>query len=739
MAAFIRRFLEEPGDEILLEIESVNIIDLEPPAGIVGVGSGTAMLVGEFEDGPFERPLEPGGVTALTQPWDGNADHTGFGALGITRASVPANDCCAIEHGGEFWNGNGAIALHGKKFRRLIVVRVDTRVGEVRFTRLASLVGNTKVTWDLEPAQTLDLVVDGAAPVTATFTAAAATVTGAGAAFAAVAAGEWVTLGDGLDDDITVTFEAGDNSAAGVVARINAFFGYTFADLNAGQLRLTSRVRGTDGDVRVVAASAGTLVDLGLVAAVTPGTGNVANVDAVTVAELDAIVNAATGGDVRADRDPDGRVRLRNAATTDGTGTLELDGTSTAVDFEFPTDAEDDAAAATNTGGRIPAGTRVTDGVTTWVTMQTVVVPDGAAGAGPFANVPIRPATDDGTALGGLVSAVDTVTDSLFAAFAVTNPLPVDAALSEAAVDAQYQAALDSTLNLNSVAREANLVWSARQSNNLRRMLRDNAVSASANGMFGRVAVTRAPMGTAIATARGTAEPGVGATRNQRLVYCWPQWRSFVPTIALRGVAGGDGFTDDGVIDIGADGFLVSVCSQLAPEENPGQLTGFLGAVVGLESAAPELTITDYTNLRGSGICGPRMDEGSPIYQSGVTSVDPTVNPNLRNIARRRMADFIQDSMARRAKAFSKKLSTRSRRNAIVGEQNAFLRGLLSPNNPDRARIEGYVLDTKNGNTKESLAAGLFRVITRVRTLPSLDSIAVQTQIGETVEVSELA
>jgi hypothetical protein len=372
--------------------------------------------------------------------------------------------------------------------------------------------------------------------------------------------------------------------------------------------------------------------------------------------------------------------------------------------------------------------------------MQTITVPNGALGAGPF-TTPVRPALDDGTGLGAIAGAVTTVSDSLFDGFSVVNPLALTAALTEAAIDAVYLTALNATLNLNSVARETNIVYAARQSNNLRRFLRDNARDASAIGMFGRMAMIRPPQGITTTAARSSSEPGVGAYRDQRVVYTYPQWRTFVPQIAARGAtAGGAGFTDDGVINLGADGFLASVLSQLAPEENPGQLTTFLGAVVGLESGAPaNLTITDYTNFRSSGICAPRIDEGSPIYQSGVTSVDPSVSPNLRNIARRRMADFIQDSLARRTTSFSKKLNTPTRRNALVAEYNAFLAGLLSVNNPANQRIDGYILDQKNGNTPATLAAGMFRVIVRVRTLSSLDSIVIQTEIGESVEVSELA
>lgn len=733
MAGFIRRFLTDPGDEVLLAIESVNIIDREPPAKVTGVGSGTALLVGEFEDGDFETPEEAVSATELEQQ---------RGGFGHVRDGLIAQDVCARDHGGEPFNGNGWLALVGKKFKRLVTVRVDARVGDVELQRLASLLGNTQQTWNLTTGQTLSWEIDGGAPVVATFTGTPATVSGIGGVYpTGFAGGETLVLRANANaDDVETTFLAVDQTAANCRDRINLFMGFAFCDLNGGQLRFTSDVGGTDGDVTVVSGSAGVLAQLGLVAATTAGAGNVANIDAVTLAEVNTIVALATGNDVLVDRSADGNIRARNAATP-GTGTLELLAASTATDFGFTEGDQVEADLATNTGGVIPAGTRVTDGVTEWVTMQSVTIPDGVDG-GDEVSVPVRPSTDDGTALGAAVGAVTTLTDQpSFACFSVTNPLAVDAALSAAQLDAAYFDAVDSTLNVNSVAKEANFIWSARQSSNVNRKLRENAASASASGCYGRKAVIRPPLGTSRAVASADGQPGVGANRNQRAYYCWPQARVYVPQVARVGaVSGGAGFSDDGLIDLGADGFLVSLMCQLNPEENPGQLTELLPSVVGLESGAPaDMGEAEYTALKAAGIVGLRIAEGVPIFQSGVTSVDPDTSPNLVNIARRNMADFIQDSLARRMLRYQKKLNTRARRTAIVSEIFTFLDGLQSRNDPSKQRIEGFVIDQKTGNTAASLAAGIFRPIVRVRTLSSLDAIVLDFEVGESVDITEAA
>jgi hypothetical protein len=211
-----------------------------------------------------------------------------------------------------------------------------------------------------------------------------------------------------------------------------------------------------------------------------------------------------------------------------------------------------------------------------------------------------------------------------------------------------------------------------------------------------------------------------------------------VNAIALRGTAGGTGFTSDGVVDVGFDGVVVSICSQLAAEEDPGQSTSFTSFVIGLESywKGKKLDINDYILFKKSGVAAPRMDGGTCVLQSGVTSVDPAVNPSLVNINRRRIADEIEDTLGQRGKAFGKKLSTKARRNAMLSETKQYMESLLSRTQPDRQRIVGYTLTVK-GNTPESLAKGLYFIDLKVRSLASLKAIVFSITVGESVEVEE--
>jgi hypothetical protein len=880
MSVFIRRFTSDPGNSVLLDIESVNILDLDPPGNITGVGSGTALLVGEYENGPFETVEEVSGGTDLVQR---------YGGFGYTYAGVVSNNPSARSRkadgalNAEFWNGNALIALNAKRFSRLLVARVDTSIGAVQFTRQASQLGAALQTWPLNDGDTLTYYYgDPTTPVIvsgATFNGVAALLTSAVGVYPSLftsLGGSTLVLATDFGTSrqvgpVAVSFTAADQTQAQVIARINAAMGFTCAvDAGGGVTTFTGRVAGTTGTV-IIDSQTGApapFTVLGIVAGTTVGTGNVGDISAVTLSEVNAV--SSTPGLVEFDRGAGGELRMFAVA---GSGVLQLGllnvsaFTAQAEGFGFdsgpnpttlvfgfgPQSSQPDgfavAALATGTyptlfvggeqivigadnevdvtvtftaldqtraqvaarinaamgftcmttpggvsetftgrlnGGQfrvtggtaagltaifaltvadlpllvsalpnlamtLPAGTRVQDalGTVRLVTMQDISVratgtlaSSGQLASGPY-STRVRHGLDDGTGIGIGAFAIDTVTAPIVGAyFAVENPAPILAAMTEGQIDAAYTTAIEATNSVDTVASQTNLIWSARQSNQVRNALRQNVNDASANGCFGRTAQIRPPLGTTRVQAKGPTAPGVNAYRDQRVDYCFPGVQTFVSAIAARGLAGGPGFTADGVINVGSDGFLVSICSQLPPEENPGQQTTYALGALGIESNNPDVQnmgINDYIAFRANGIAAPRMSDGAIIFQSGITSVNPAIFPQFRNIARRRMADYIQDSLALLLKSFGKKLNTPSRRAGVVSAVRTFMVQLLSPGNAAAQRIDGFKLDPVTGNTPETLALGLFRLILDTRTLSSLDSIVLQTTIGEAVDVSEAA
>jgi len=734
MTAFIRHYTTNPGSDVLSQIEGVVILEDEPTAQAAGTGSRPVLLVAEFEDGPLNTPIEV----------FGESDQFGqFGQFGFVRDGVDANDPCARGRKAdsslsfEYWNGNGFLWLSRKRFRRLFLTRVDTSVGSVKFTRCASLYGGDGPDFNLEPGQTAVLTVDGS-DLTCTWDAAAATSLSSDGTYPTTfAGGESITYK--LDGGIyTTTFLAGDQSHAQAVARMNATAGYTAFAASSAKTSITGRKRGTGGNVQILAVSdASVTTALGFTpGSITNGTGDVADIDHVTITELNTVVNTDTSSKVVVDRDPSGRVRFSNI-NTPGTGTLVFKSTSTATGLGITSGAS--ANATTGVDGSIPAGTRVTNGTTTWVTMQSLSVTAEAvsgltpSGAGPY-SVKVRPANDDGTALGGNVAAVNSVTDKLTSGYwVVTNDLALSAALSEAAIDAAYITALDTTKAIANDVRQANVVASARQSNAIRAALGSNARDASANGCRGRVAVVRAPLGTSRAIARGSAQPGVGAYRSDRVWYAFPYVQQYIARIGARGVAGGAGFTADGVINVGFDAAVASLSSVLNPEENIGQLTEYLDWIVGIEAGNADvanLNMQDYIALKASGIMAPNL-LGTPEIQSAITS---NITPGYKNANRRAFTDYVLDSCAEIAAPFQKKMASRTRRGQLCGLINGFVQDLVKNERAEIATVDG-----KSKNTKEQLALGIYWVVVTVKMLATMDVIVINGRVGEDVQFVEAA
>lgn len=738
MAGFVRRFTSTPSIEVLSEIEAVDIVDLPPQSPTTGTGSGTLLCVGEFEDGGFADGSDASEWVGARGPQEvfGSEDLVNrFGGFGYTYGTVPSNNICARAHLFESFNGNGFLKLKFCRPRRLIISRVDTSVGQVAFSPLAAIIGGAGP-FNLTVGDVLTVTTDVGGPVSSTAIAAAeATVTGAVFVASGFVGGESVDFTIDGGPTVRVSFAAADQTPAQVAARINLVLGYAAASVVLGALQIVGIRQGTGGSVVLADGTVGALASIGLVAGSTAGTGNVANLSRVTPAEVAAIVNGTAGlaaNNCSARVDAQGRIRIfRDSAP----GTILIASTSMAIACALSPLATT-VTAGEHSGGIIMAGTRIrTAGGDEWVTMQTLSISEGSATSpnlGPHV-VKVRPAVDDGTSLGTAAFTTVVLVDMPdFADFDVTNPNALTAALTEPQMDVAYETAFTRTIDLASVVREVNFSISARRSDAVVSVGKANAIDASAGGMFGRKFLTGAPLGFTISQAIAD----VGLNRSDRVFYTFPGWRVRVPEIAFRGTAGGAGFTDDGIITVRADGPLATLVCQLAPEENPGQATGLIENFFAVEdvysgSTTVPLTIDSYIAFKRNGICAPRRDPFSgSIYQSGITS---SITPGLTTQARRKMADFIQDSLATRLVPFSKRLATQSRLDGIRSVIEQFLSELQSVNNPETARIDSYLVDETSAQTPELTARGIFAFIIKVRTLSSLDAIVLQTEIGEGV------
>lgn len=264
MPAFRRVYLQDPGVNALLAVSQTAIIDRAPPSLNTGAGTGTMLVVGEFERGPLLVPTEVFGATDRERTFGG----LGFPIVGNLHAGPVAQQ----SGGNEAWNGNGFIATVNKPFGRLVIQRVDNSAGSVEFTRLACLTGGAG---PFEAANGDTAVFElngGPTTATATVTHAKANILAVGVAYP-LAAGTLTnkTLLVAWDDmpaadAQTVTFTSTDVALADVIARINAKAAATIAFDNAGQLDLRSVRSGSGARIHIVGGDA--LTDLGLPTAV---------------------------------------------------------------------------------------------------------------------------------------------------------------------------------------------------------------------------------------------------------------------------------------------------------------------------------------------------------------------------------------------------------------------------------------------------------------------------------------
>ena len=310
-------------------------------------------------------------------------------------------------------------------------------------------------------------------------------------------------------------------------------------------------------------------------------------------------------------------------------------------------------------------------------------------------------------------------------------------ATATALLRTRYQDAFNALLNDDYPTNLISIVTCARKDSSIQAFLRQHCLTSSSRGMS-RLYVYSPKLTTLTkSTVLGSAAPGVGGTdgavRNERGIYSWPGCQTFIPEMVGTSFDCSDGTTtDDGNIDVAMDTWVAALLSNLQPELNPGQaaepVPSIFSPIIAYQRGTPTLDMNDYILFKQGGICALRMDRVvGPILQSGITT---SLTTGETNINRRRMADFIQDSLAARYNQMAKMLGRQSLKDAIVAETDAFFTDLLSENNPEAQRIESYSIDDKSPNTPALSARGIYIVKSVVRMLPTLDTLVVQSEVS---------
>jgi hypothetical protein len=315
----------------------------------------------------------------------------------------------------------------------------------------------------------------------------------------------------------------------------------------------------------------------------------------------------------------------------------------------------------------------------------------------------------------------------------VGNPSALTAALTAAQLDAAYLAAINATKgSSNNTTKKIGGVVSARQSDVIRSAIKNNAQDASANGHNDRRGFICSPNGTGASTIISNSPSGVGTYREEGTSFAAGGVKCF-----LQEMIDG-GYPVDPVARTFVrhpDAILASRYSVLPPGYNPGQwpenpLFQLSPSVfVGLEDSALSWDIDTYAAFKAAGVCAAEFDSDTGIvFEQGVTTVDPAVEPNRKTIARRALAGFIGDSVSAFARPKAKRQGTETRRELLKDAISSFLDGLMAPNG-DTVKEYSVSIST------DGLPAGVVEYPIQVKMEQSDDVFLLNLSVGTNVTV----
>lgn len=186
--------------------------------------------------------------------------------------------------------------------------------------------------------------------------------------------------------------------------------------------------------------------------------------------------------------------------------------------------------------------------------------------------------------------------------------------------------------------------------------------------------------------------------------------------------------------------FYAALLSQVPPNIDPAwaQNSQYLSGITSLVS---NLTRADYINLMAAGISALEADSdiGIKIKSGVVTQIS---NPSKVMVFRRRMADFLMQSLAKFLKNYQNAPNSAANQTQAGGGIVAFNRQLendgMVPKDAEVQSGKASVIDVKSLNTDDSIAAGYFKILYRRRIYSSMRFIVLQADISTGVVVTEV-
>lgn len=215
-----------------------------------------------------------------------------------------------------------------------------------------------------------------------------------------------------------------------------------------------------------------------------------------------------------------------------------------------------------------------------------------------------------------------------------------------------------------------------------------------------------------------TAVTEVATLRSDRIVYCYNHVYTIDTSTAVEMLTS-------------PVSWMASILSQIDVDIHPGEedTKAFTAAITRLYQ--PGLQREDYISLKNAGICALEEDDGF-AFVSGVTT---SLTSGKDQITRRRMADYIQQSMAKSLKFVVKKKNTQSRKEAIASMSDDFLGDLKK----GERIVADFAVDMNALNTQTQQAAGIVKALIRVQLISHILELVLETEIGTSVVIKEAA
>lgn len=227
---------------------------------------------------------------------------------------------------------------------------------------------------------------------------------------------------------------------------------------------------------------------------------------------------------------------------------------------------------------------------------------------------------------------------------------------------------------------------------------------------------------------RATAITDVANYRDTdgRIIYGWPYVQTSI----------------DGVLEYTPPAaWIASVFTQVAPHIALSWTanTQYLAGITELKTYESR---AGYIALDEAGICALERDQdiGFLIKNAIVTQI---INSSKRTILRRRMADFLTDSIALFLKNYQNDVNSKAKRDevkgAILNFDSLLVQSKMLPGEQDVKDGAPMLVDTESLNTDNVIASGMFKILYKRRIFSSMRYIVLQAEIGESVVVTEAA